>query len=136
MSRGGAHPETSASMRLDKWLWAARFFKTRQLAVEAIQGGKVHCDGQRVKPGRAVKVGNRLEIRKGPYQWEVTVEALPARRGPASEAEQSYRETADGAERRARLAEQLRLERLASPQCPDVRPNKKQRRQIHRFVGK
>jgi ribosome-associated heat shock protein Hsp15 len=136
MTRGQAAEQGEESMRLDKWLWAARFFKTRQLAVEAIQGGKVHCDGQRVKPGRALKLGSRLEIRKGPYLWEVIVEGLPSQRRPASEAAQNYRETPQSTEKREQLMEQLRLERLASPRQSETRPNKKQRRQIHRFVGK
>ena len=73
-------------MRLDKWLWAARFYKTRQLAVEAISGGKVHLNGQRTKPGKAVDIGSEIRIHKGPLEWEITVEALPKQRRPAKEA--------------------------------------------------
>lgn len=123
------------SLRLDKWLWAARFFKTRQLANEAISGGKVHCDGQRVKPGRSVRVGNRLRIHKGTYEWDIEVEALSRQRRPASEATQLYRESEESRQRREQLCAELRLQRQQNPQ-PEHRPSKKDRRQIHRFIGK
>ena len=81
------------SVRLDQWLWAARFFKTRSLAAAAAQGGKVHLRGDRAKPARAVRVGDRLQIRRGPYEWVVTVNALSTKRGPAREAALLYEET-------------------------------------------
>ncbi|WP_200833021.1 RNA-binding S4 domain-containing protein, partial [Spiribacter sp. SSL99] len=81
------------SVRLDRWLWAARFFKTRRLAVDAIKGGKVDVDGVRAKPARAVRAGNRLLIRKGPQTFEVDVEGLAEQRGPAPQAEALYTET-------------------------------------------
>lgn len=118
-------------MRLDKWLWAARFFKTRQLAAEAINGGKVHLNGQRSKPGKDVRVGSQLTISKGPYDWEIEVRVLPKQRRPASEAAEFYRESADSHARRQALNEQIRAERAAQP--PSHRPNKRERRMIHRF---
>lgn len=119
-------------MRLDKWLWCARFFKTRQLAAEAVQGGKVHLNGQRCKPGKDVKVGSKLTISKGPYDWEIEVQMLPRQRRPASEAKEFYSESEQSHERRQLLNEQLRAERAAHP-VSDHRPNKRERRQIHRF---
>ena len=82
----------SESMRLDKWLWAARFFKTRQLAVAAITGGKVHLNGQRTKPGKEVCAGSRLRIHKDSLEWTITVDQIPRQRRPASEAVGCYRE--------------------------------------------
>ncbi len=119
-------------MRLDKWLWCARFFKTRQLAAEAVQGGKVHLNGQRCKPGKDVKIGSKLTISKGPYDWEIEVQALPKQRRPASEAKGFYLESEQSHERRQLLNEQIRAERAAHP-VSDHRPNKRERRQIHRF---
>lgn len=119
-------------MRLDKWLWAARFFKTRQLAAEAVQGGKVHLNGQRTKPGKDVKIGSRLTVSKGPYQWDIEVLVLPRQRRPASEAAQFYLESPHSHEKRQRLNEKIRAERAATP-LHAHRPNKRERRQIHRF---
>jgi len=124
--------EPLEKMRLDKWLWCARFFKTRQLAAEAVQGGKVHLNGQRCKPGKDVKVGSKLAISKGPYDWEIEVQMLPRQRRPASEAKEFYSESEQSHERRQLLNEQLRAERAAHP-VSDHRPNKRERRQIHRF---
>jgi len=122
-------------VRLDKWLWAARFFKTRTLAVEAIAGGKVHLNGNRIKPGHAVTTGDQLRIRKGPYEFIVQVKELSTRRGPASVAALLYEETPESRATRDQLAELHRLSALATPHT-DRRPNKKQRRQISRFIGK
>lgn len=119
-------------MRLDKWLWAARFFKTRQLAAEAVTGGKVHLNGQRTKPGKEVKVGSRLTVSKGPYDWEIEVVVLPKQRRPANEAKDFYIESAHSHEKRQLLNERIRAERAAMP-VSDHRPNKRERRQIHRF---
>ncbi|MES9937853.1 MAG: RNA-binding S4 domain-containing protein, partial [Sedimenticola sp.] len=88
------------SLRLDKWLWAARFFKTRQLAVEAINGGKVHLNGQRTKPGREVKPGSQLRIHKGSLEWDITVRQIPKQRRPASEAVNFYEESEQSRQRR------------------------------------
>jgi ribosome-associated heat shock protein Hsp15 len=122
-------------VRLDKWLWAARFFKTRTLAVEAITGGKVHLNGNRVKPGHGVAIGDQLRIRKGPYEFIIQVKELSTRRGPAPVAAMLYEETPESRITRDRLAEHHRLSTIAAPHT-DRRPNKKQRRQITRFIGK
>lgn len=126
---GGMAPD---KLRLDKWLWAARFFKTRSLAKAAIEGGKVHLAGQRVKVSREISVGDTLQIRQGWDEKVVVVQALSARRRGAPEAQQLYRETAESIARReaeaaARKAAGGMIER------PAQRPTKKQRRQIHRF---
>ncbi|MBN7795475.1 S4 domain-containing protein [Parahaliea mediterranea] len=121
-----------ARLRLDKWLWAARFFKTRSLAKAAIEGGKVQLAGQRVKVSREIAVGDHLQIRQGWELKEVRVEALSDQRRGAPEAQALYRETEDSVARReseaaARKAAGGMIER------PARRPSKKQRRQIHRF---
>lgn len=120
-------------VRLDKWLWAARFFKTRALAIEAVAGGKVHVNGQRVKPSRAVQLGDRVQVRKGPVELTVIVRALSAQRGPAPVARTLYEETPESVAARERLAEQRRLASAATP-APDSRPSKRDRRKIIRFV--
>lgn len=124
--------EPPTRQRLDKWLWAARFFKTRKLAAEAITGGKIHLNGQRSKPGKEVKVGNHLSISKGSYRWDVTIEALSKQRRPAREASQLYLESPESHARRQARIVQRKTENDSSNQ-PETRPNKKQRRQIHRF---
>jgi ribosome-associated heat shock protein Hsp15 len=126
----GQQPEQR--MRLDKWLWAARFFKTRALATEAINGGKIHLNGQRAKPGKDISLGARLEISKDQYTWDITVKALNAQRRPASEAALLYEETAESLAKRQAEVERRRLEHEHGGQ-PDQRPDKKDRRLIHRF---
>jgi ribosome-associated heat shock protein Hsp15 len=121
------------TIRLDKWLWAARFFKTRKLAADAIAGGKVHVNGQRCKPGKEIRVGCRLEIGKEQYRWDVTVLALNAQRRPASEAALLYEESPESRAKRQQLVEQQRQERALSDHDDAGRPTKKQRRQIHSF---
>ena len=128
------HTET-AQIRLDKWLWAARFFKTRTLAAEAVAGGKVHLNGNRVKPAHGVAAGDQLRIRKGLYEFVVLVKDLSTQRGSAKIAGQLYEETPDSRATRDQLAELHRLSSLAAPHA-DKRPNKKQRRQINRLIGK
>ena len=125
----------TAKVRLDKWLWAARFFKTRTLAAEAVSGGKVHLNANRVKPAHVIAIGDRLQIRKGPYEFIVIVKELSSQRGPARIASQLYEETPESRDARDRLGELYRLSALAAPHS-DKRPNKKQRRQINRFLGK
>jgi len=120
-------------MRLDKWLWAARFFKTRQLAAEAVSGGKVHLNGQRAKPGKEVRIGSQLRIHKGSLEWDIEVLQLPAQRRPASEAVQFYAETEESRVRRERVVDENRALRAAAPQAPTARPSKRDRRMIHRF---
>lgn len=120
-------------MRLDKWLWAARFYKTRQLAVEAINGGHVHLHGQRTKPGREIQDGSRLEISKDSLRWEITVTHLPKQRRPAAEAKTFYSEDPDSVQRRERLIEEQKVIRAAAPRQVANRPSKRDRRLIHRF---
>jgi len=122
-------------IRLDKWLWAARFFKKRALATEAIEGGHVHLNGTRVKPARAVQVGDELRVRRGQEEFTVTVLALSTQRGPASVASGLYEENEASRAAREQQAEERRLMRLANPQ-PARRPDKRSRRQIHRFIRK
>ena len=130
-------PVDGESIRLDKWLWAARFFKTRKLAVEAINGGKVHLNGQRTKPGREVTVGSRLRIHKEHLEWEIVVRAIPKQRRPASEAVLFYEERPESAERRRQQIEEERLLRAAADAHADrTRPTKRDRRLIHRFTRK
>jgi ribosome-associated heat shock protein Hsp15 len=116
-------------VRIDKWLWAARFFKTRSLATEAVVAGHVQVDGARVKPARELRVGDTLVIRRGQVTWEVEVRALAERRGPASDAAELYEETRESQQAR----EQLRLERRdARPLGADLgaRPTKQDRRRL------
>lgn len=123
------------SVRLDKWLWAARFFKTRALAAAAISGGKVHVDGTRAKPARAISVGSQLQITKGTSRYDVLVCALSEQRGPASVAQALYNETEDSKAERASLREQQRLAGLYAPR-PDQRPDKHNRRRLLKHKGK
>jgi len=116
--------------RMDKWLWAARFFKTRSLAKDAIEGGKVHCEGQRVKVSKEVNIGLILTIRQGFEDKTVKVTALSEVRRGASEAQALYEETPDSVAKREDHAAQRKAQNLAHP---DHRPNKKERRQIHKF---
>jgi ribosome-associated heat shock protein Hsp15 len=122
-------------VRLDKWLWAARFFKTRALAAEAVEGGKVQVNGDRPKRARPLQVGDEVRVRLGPYEHRISVRALSARRGPASEAAGLYEETA--ASRTAREALAIQLKSLHAVFGPDKgRPTKKDRREIERLKGK
>lgn len=118
-------------VRLDKWLWAARFYKTRALAKEAVEGGKVHCRGERCKPSKEPKVGDELVVRTGYDERTVVIEQLSAVRRGAPQAQLLYRETDDSIIAREKAAD-LRKAGAVGIQT-DGRPNKKQRRQIHRF---
>ncbi|MDX1723977.1 MAG: S4 domain-containing protein [Pseudomonas sp.] len=118
-------------IRLDKWLWAARFFKTRALAKAAIEGGKVHCRGERCKPGKEPRIGDELLIRVGVDERTVVIQALCAVRRGAPEAQTLYSETAESVVRREQAAAQRKAGALGMQ--TDGRPSKKQRRQIHRF---
>lgn len=122
-------------VRLDKWLWAARFFKTRALACEAVEGGKVHVNGERVKPSRQLRLGDELRIQKGPYAFVVEVQGLALRRGPAEQARQLYREHESSVAERQRLQEEHRLLTGGEPQSPG-RPDKRGRRQLQRLRGR
>ncbi len=125
----------TAPVRLDKWLWAARFFKTRALAVEAIAGGKVLCNGDRPKPARDVRVGDEVRVRMGPYEHVVVVRLLTPRRGPASEAALMYEETAASVAARALLAAQLKAASAFNPQASWT-DSKKDRRDVRRVRGR
>lgn len=122
-------------IRLDKWLWAARFFKTRALAAEAVEGGKVQVNGDRPKRARPVQVGDEVRVRLGPYEHTVSVRALSGRRGPAAEAAGLYEETVESRTKREALA--IQLKSLHAVFGPDKgRPTKKDRREIQRLKGK
>ncbi|TSA02259.1 MAG: RNA-binding protein [Methylococcus sp.] len=120
------------NMRLDKWLWAARFFKTRQLAIEAIDGGKVHVNGHRGKPSKDITIGTQLSITKESYSFDITVTGLNLTRRPAGEAAQLYEESKESQDKRQLEIARRREQRdLGIPH--DIRPNKRDRRLIHRF---
>jgi len=119
----------SDSVRIDKWLWAARFFKTRSLAAQAVGGGKVQLNGARVKPARALKPGDALEIHKSGYEYQVRVVVLSERRGPAKVAQTLYEESEESINKREALREQHRLAAASTPH-PHRKPDKKARRQL------
>ena len=122
-------------VRLDKWLWAARFFKTRSLAKQAIEGGKVHCNGARSKSSREIEVGCQLDIRQGWDEKTVVVKALSDKRGSAPQAALLYEETPQSIEKRQVMADQRRIQRAMNP-VSEGRPTKQDRRRIHRFKRK
>ncbi len=137
----GRHDEDPAEdgggerIRLDKWLWAARFFKTRALAADAVEGGKIELNGDRAKRAKPVQPGDLIRIRLGPYEHHVVVRAVAGRRGPASEAAGLYAETPESREARDRLA--LQLKTVAPLFHPDKgRPSKKDRRDLDRLKGR
>lgn len=121
-------------VRLDKWLWAARFFKTRKDSVEAINGGKVHLNGARVKPSRNVQLNDCLEITRNNEKYVVIVEGLNDKRRPAKEAQLLYNEDEKSIQARENEREIRRINN-ASVAMPETKPNKKQRRQMDRFKG-
>jgi len=126
-------PAPPERVRLDKWLWAARFYKTRSLATQAVEGGKVKLNGRRAKSSKELKPGDRLFIHIGAYTWDITVLALSDRRGPASVARQLYAEDEASRLQRQQAVAERRL--LASPGADlKGRPTKRARRQIHRFT--
>ncbi len=127
------HEHGTPRVRIDKWLWAARFFKTRSLAAEAVSGGKVHVNEARVKPARAVQVGDTISVRKGPYELVVVVRGLSSQRGPAKEAVLLYEETADSISKREALTAQRKASLLDAPR-PERKPSKRDRRRIVRFT--
>ncbi|MFZ5520220.1 MAG: RNA-binding S4 domain-containing protein [Pseudomonadota bacterium] len=118
-------------LRLDKWLWAARFYKTRSLAADEVDRGRVDVNGQTAKPSRELKPGDRLDIRIGPGDWRtVEVVALSTIRGPAPVAQQLYRETSESIERRAAFAERRRLAAEPAASLEHGRPTKRDRRKL------
>ncbi len=119
-------------VRIDKWLWAARFYKTRSLAQQMVEGGKVHIDGQRVKASKAVRAGQTVQLRQGDDQRDVEVLALADKRGSATQASLLYRETEQSIARREQASAERRALRWSDP-SPDHRPNKKERRDMRRF---
>lgn len=123
--------EVQEKVRLDKWLWAARFYKTRALAKEAIEGGKVHCRGERCKPSKEPKVGDELVLRTGYDERTVVIEQLSSLRRGAPQAQLLYSETEESLNAREKSAALRKAGALGIQ--TDGRPNKKQRRQIHRF---
>lgn len=124
--------ETDDRVRLDKWLWAARFYKTRSLATEAIAGGKVQVNGDRVKRAKPVQIGDEVRIRQGPYEHQVMVRALSDRRGPAAEAVKLYQEKPESLAAREAMA--LQLKGLHTAFVPERgRPTKKDRREIEKL---
>lgn len=122
-------------VRVDKWLWAARFFKTRSQAAQAVSGGKVHVNDARIKPSRAVGTGDELRIQKGPYEFIVIVLAVASRRKSAPEARLLYEETEESQVARESLREERRLQRQsAGAFAPPRRPSKRDRRLIKKFI--
>ena len=122
-------------VRIDKWLWASRFFRTRALARDAIKGGKVHIDGVRVKPGRSLSVGDSLTVRRGEDEYTITVDDTGDRRLSATLAQEKYTEDPESKARREAAAEQRKLDHQAR-QDRVRRPDKRQRREIIRFTKK
>jgi ribosome-associated heat shock protein Hsp15 len=123
-----------SELRLDKWLWAARLFKTRAIAVEAINGGKVHLNDARVKPSRLVHIGDAIHFTRGVDRYHCVIEGLNDKRRPAKEAQLLYSESSESIQKREDEQEMRKIQN-ASVAHPDKRPNKQQRRQIIQFKG-
>lgn len=126
----------SDRLRLDKWLWAARFFKHRALATEAVAGGKVEVNGERAKPAKSLKVGDEIRVRLGPYEHIVIVRELSERRGPAAVAQTLYEETQASKAERERLADQLKMAPATFVYEEKGRPTKRDRRQLSDFIDR
>lgn len=121
--------------RVDRWLFGVRLFKSRSLATQAVSGGKVHVNGQRIKPAHTLRPGDRVSFVRGAMAFECVVADIPARRGPAPEALRCYQETDASQARRAELAGRMRLAAMLAPR-PQERPNKHQRRELRRLRGR
>lgn len=136
MSRGEdnrEHPDGQEKrVRVDQWLWAARFYKTRALAADAVDGGRIEVNGDRVKRSRILKVGDEVRVRMPPYEHIVEVASISARRGPATEARKLYRETDASREARERMAWQMKNASIAAD-YERGRPTKKDRRELERL---
>jgi ribosome-associated heat shock protein Hsp15 len=128
--------DDSDRVRLDKWLWAARFFKTRSLATEAVTGGKVEVNGERAKPAKAIKPGDEVRLRLARYELLIIFRALAVRRGPASVAQTLYQETEASRQTQERLAEQMRLAPGTFVYEDKGRPTKKDRRELTRLIDR
>ncbi len=128
--------DPEARIRVDKWLWAARFYKTRSLATDAVAGGKVEVNGDRAKPAKTVQAGDEVRVRLGPYEHVIVIRALAGRRGAARDAQALYEETPASRAERDRLAEQLRLAPAAFVWEEKGRPTKKDRRDLSRFIDR
>ncbi|MBU0681206.1 MAG: RNA-binding S4 domain-containing protein [Proteobacteria bacterium] len=129
--------EENNKVRIDKWLWAARFFKTRSTASQAVSGGKVHVNDARVKAARMVAVGDRLRINRNNIEFIVDVVALAEKRGPAKVAQTLYQETAESLASREQIREEQKVERLVTAgMVPPKRPGKRDRRLIKKFIRK
>lgn len=126
---GGEHAAGGEGVRIDVWLWAARFFKTRALAKDALAHGRVAVNGQRCKPSRLVRVGDVLDVERAGERYAVEVRGLSEQRGPAPVAQQLYHEGADSIAARAAEREQRRLAAAATPR-PDTKPDKRARRKL------
>ena len=127
---------TEAKVRIDKWLWAARFFKTRSMAAQAVSGGRVHINGARIKPAKMVQPGDELRIRRGELEFTVIVQGLSDKRRPAREALLLYEETEFSVQQREEMRSRKRLESASRMYGPMKRPDKKARRQIRSFTRK
>jgi ribosome-associated heat shock protein Hsp15 len=125
--------EVQERVRIDRWLWAARFYKTRSLATDAVHGGKVDVNGERAKPARLVRIGDLIGVRQPPFEWLVVVRGLAERRGPARTAQALYEETDESLAARHRLQEQLRTVQPLFVYEEKGRPTKKDRRKIDRW---
>ena len=126
-------PAAAENIRLDKWLWAARFYKTRSLATEAVKGGKVHLNDQRVKPSHNAEVGHSLRIKKESIEQTVIIKQLSSKRGPASIAQTLYEETQESIELREKRSQERKAMYAGMPQYATKRPSKKDRRKIIQF---
>jgi ribosome-associated heat shock protein Hsp15 len=122
--------------RLDRWLFGVRLFKSRSLAAQAVTGGKVHLNGERVKPSREVKAGDVVTFVRGAIDFECTVVAIPARRGPAPEAARCYVESPASEARRIEFQQRMKVASALAPQRPDVRPDKHGRQALRRLRGR
>jgi ribosome-associated heat shock protein Hsp15 len=131
-----SHDDPETRVRLDKWLWAARFYKTRSLATDAVAGGKVDVNGERAKPAKAIKPGDEIRLRLSPYEHILIVRGLAERRGSATVAQALYEETAESRAERERLAAQLRLSPVQFDYGEGGRPSKKDRRELSSFKNR
>jgi len=127
------HNDGDEEVRLDKWLWAARFFKTRSLAAEAVTGGKIDINGERAKASRIVRLGDKLCVRRGVYEWTIVVKNVSRLRGPAPQAQLLYDKTEESVRKREATIAQMKLERPPEFDAPG-RPSKRDRRDIARFT--